>query len=363
MKFLLITGIYPPEIGGPATYIPQLAKHLIQSGHKVTVLTLQKKGIIHLDNDSWKVEYVPAFSNLPVRIFATIFRIVILARKHDYVFSNGLYFETGIALALVRRRSVVKVVGNPIWERNRNKNAKLKSGYGNNAIPLTRNQKLQSRILVFALNQFTFVTCPSEALCEDVQEWGLQEKPRFIPNGVTVRKPVTRKKDIDVIAVSRLVNWKNTDVLIKSCASLGLKLWIIGEGPEMTNLQNLAENIKANVVFLGELPASEISAYLDRSRCFVLISDYEGLSFSLLEAMNCRVPVIVSDVPGNRSVVQSQKYGEIVSLISPAEVSKKIITTLASENSEMIENAYQLVKQKYDLQSNFAQILNLMDSR
>jgi glycosyltransferase involved in cell wall biosynthesis len=363
MKILLTTGIYPPEIGGPATYIPQLADYLVKSGHEVTVLTLQKRGVSKLKSNAWQVDYVPEISILLIRMCITFIRILVLARKHDYVFSNGLYIETGLAIGLVKRPSVVKVVGSPIWERKRNNQQTQNRQFEANSRTLTKKERLQSRVLVFALNRFRFVTCPSQALCEEVWGWGLSDKPIFIPNGVVLRKPVQLTKDIDVITVSRLVNWKNIDVLIKSCAHLGVKLWIIGDGPEMGNLKKLANSLKAEVLFQGERPPDEIPKYLDRSRCFVLISDYEGLSFSLLEAMNCRIPVIVSDVPGNRSVVRSNRYGEVVNLISPKEVSEKILKILGSDNSKMVDNAYALVRQEYNLQDNFGKIMELFAAR
>jgi hypothetical protein len=40
MRILIITGIFPPDIGGPATYVPQVAKALADQGHQITVLTL-----------------------------------------------------------------------------------------------------------------------------------------------------------------------------------------------------------------------------------------------------------------------------------------------------------------------------------
>jgi glycosyltransferase involved in cell wall biosynthesis len=362
MRVLLTTGIYPPEIGGPATYIPQLARYLIECGHEVTVLTLRKKNINHEVNQAWQVKYVPTFAFLPFRVLATIIAIARLAKKHDYIFSNGLYLESGLALALVKRSSIVKVVGNPIWERSRNKKKHLTDSDKSYTRYPSVLEQFQLRIMAFALSRFKWVTCPSQALCEEVWSWGLSSKPIFIPNGVMVREPSSIKKDIEVIAVSRLVNWKNTDVLIRSCASLGVSLCLIGDGPELVNLQNLTASLKADVEFLGELPASDIPRYLDRSQCFVLISDYEGLSFSLLEAMNCRVPVIVSDVPGNRSVVQSIRNGVVVREISPNEVSKAISKILSSDNSAMIENSYQLIREKYNIQNNFRKILELLAS-
>lgn len=43
MKILLISGIFPPDDGGPAKFMPQFATHLISQGHKVKVITLTDK--------------------------------------------------------------------------------------------------------------------------------------------------------------------------------------------------------------------------------------------------------------------------------------------------------------------------------
>jgi len=43
MKILIVTGVFPPDIGGPATYVPQVASALHDKGHKVTVVTLSDK--------------------------------------------------------------------------------------------------------------------------------------------------------------------------------------------------------------------------------------------------------------------------------------------------------------------------------
>ena len=40
MKFLVITGIFPPDIGGPATYVPQVATALVEHQHTAVVVTL-----------------------------------------------------------------------------------------------------------------------------------------------------------------------------------------------------------------------------------------------------------------------------------------------------------------------------------
>ena len=47
LNVLMITGIFPPDIGGPATYVPTMSSELVKRGHKLTVVTLSDR----LDHD------------------------------------------------------------------------------------------------------------------------------------------------------------------------------------------------------------------------------------------------------------------------------------------------------------------------
>ena len=66
MKFLLISGIYRPEIGGPATYLPTLAKALIDQSNQVEVITL-KNSSAPAQSEAWPVNYVARDQNLLLR--------------------------------------------------------------------------------------------------------------------------------------------------------------------------------------------------------------------------------------------------------------------------------------------------------
>jgi len=49
LRVLMITGIFPPDIGGPATYVPTMSSELVKRGHKVTVVTLSDSLVDHDD--------------------------------------------------------------------------------------------------------------------------------------------------------------------------------------------------------------------------------------------------------------------------------------------------------------------------
>jgi glycosyltransferase involved in cell wall biosynthesis len=111
MRLLLITGIFPPDIGGPATYVPQLARALAQRGHQITVLTLSDR----LDHDDrsypFAVVRLPRHLRKPLRWLRTIYQTTCLGRQVDVLFANGLMLEAVLANRL--QTAGAKVVG--IW--------------------------------------------------------------------------------------------------------------------------------------------------------------------------------------------------------------------------------------------------------
>ncbi|NDB86523.1 MAG: glycosyltransferase, partial [Alphaproteobacteria bacterium] len=96
--------------------------------------------------------------------------------------------------------------------------------------------------------------------------------------------------------------------------ALNLSLAIIGSGPEENNLKNLSKGSNCKVTFFGELSQPEILALMKKSRVFILLSEYEGLSYSLIEALAAGLPAIVSNINANTQVVRHEIEGVVVHL-------------------------------------------------
>jgi glycosyltransferase involved in cell wall biosynthesis len=313
MKFLLVSGIYRPEIGGPATYVPSLANQLLQKDNKVTVVTL-KNSQAAKTAEPWDIKYINRDQIILVRFFKTLVAIFRNSISSDYVFANGLYQETSLSLLFLKKRSVAKIVGDPVWERATNRSETTLEINEFNKSNLKLKYKLQRIFLRWSLNRFTSITCPSEELVEIVKSWGVTKPITYIPNGVKQVISRGHSKQFDLITVCRLVKWKNLDKLITANAELKTKLVIVGSGPEEAKLMALAKQTKSDVTFSGLLPEELVLEYLCKSKIFVLISSYEGLSFSLLQAMACGLPSIVSNIQGNKEVIESEKEGVVIDI-------------------------------------------------
>ncbi len=110
--------------------------------------------------------------------------------------------------------------------------------------------------------------------------------------------------------LARIVQDKNPDYLIrgfKAAAHEGFQLVIAGDNPAarqyVESLHALAEGCP-EVIFTGAVYGADKDALLRSAYAFCLPSTIEGLSIGLLEAMSYRLPVIASDIPANREVLE-----------------------------------------------------------
>ncbi len=140
-------------------------------------------------------------------------------------------------------------------------------------------------------------------------------------NGVDIARfhPAVRSascegtRPLRIGSVGRLVPVKNYPLLLKAFASLPAnvptELVLVGEGPERAALEQLASElgIRARVKFAGH--RNDVPQVLQGLDIFVLPSINEGMSNTLLEAMAAGLPVVASDVGGNREIVQDERSG------------------------------------------------------
>lgn len=153
----------------------------------------------------------------------------------------------------------------------------------------------------------------------------------IIPNGISMpdQKPISEMRRVLlealqlppetklIGAIGRLWPQKRykdliwaTDLL--KCIRDDVHLLIIGDGPLRWRLEKFRDQVEIadKVHFLGERPdAKEIASCLD---CFWIASDYEGQSNAVMEAMSAGVPVVASDIAGNRDLVIHDETGLLV---------------------------------------------------
>lgn len=101
--------------------------------------------------------------------------------------------------------------------------------------------------------------------------------------------PLQEKKENYYLTASRLVSYKNVDLLVEAFRQLpDHQLFIIGQGPERKKLER---NAPKNVTFLGHVSHDQLVAYMGRARAF-LFAAIEDFGIAPLEAQCCGTPVI-----------------------------------------------------------------------
>ncbi|MFD2203177.1 glycosyltransferase [Shivajiella indica] len=168
------------------------------------------------------------------------------------------------------------------------------------------------------------------------------------------------KKPFVFVTTCRLVPVKNLDTLVKVFAEiveenqdLDLKLWIVGDGPEKGTLEVLAKDlgIQENVFFWGF--HEDVVPYLEEADAFVLPSFSEGFSISLVEAMLCGLPSIVTNQGGPREIVEDGKTGFLINPLKAYDIKSKMLEVLklSNEQRQLIGEKAQEAGKKYSVEN------------
>ncbi|MGE5482428.1 MAG: glycosyltransferase family 4 protein [Bacteroidota bacterium] len=119
---------------------------------------------------------------------------------------------------------------------------------------------------------------------------------------------------VRVIMVARFAPPKRQVDLVRAALDLAgdFRLDFVGDGPSLSqSLEALkGEALKDKAVFWGA--RSDVPALLARSHIFVLLSDWEGLPISIIEAMRAGLPVVASDVGGVKELVSHGTTGFLI---------------------------------------------------
>ena len=359
MDILITVGIFPPDIGGPASFVPKISKYLINKGHNVKIICLSDKE--HLDyKDEFSV--IRINRNLPIisRWFKTIVKIYNVSKKSDLIFVNGLGTEATIANLFSRKKVIRKIVGDPVWERVYNKKLINESfdDFQENKHGIFIS--LQKIIRNWSINKSNLIITPSQHLKTFINKIGVDNKILVINNGVTIQETnnkVFQNSIIQLLVVSRLVTQKNIDSIIKAVKVMeneGIILNIVGDGSEINNLKNLVENyeLEEKVNFIGKIENAKLNEYLSNADIFVQASNYEGLPHSILEAINYEIPILSTEVGGCSVLLNKGERGYIIPLpISETGISDGIRRIINNKKEAM--SKAKVAKEFLNQQHNF----------
>lgn len=372
-KILLVTDIFPPQIGGPATFIDRMARVLAAKGYRVTVVCSSDQAGEPSDRERpFKVRRVALTPALAYKVKMRLALFLEMLR-HQQIFVNGLETYVRQISRILGRSYILKVVGDPVWETARNQGATLLNiDDFQHSVP----EQNQWRHLVNRRNLYLqtarLIVTPSNYLKTMVINWGIPAgKVVTVSNGIGdeylgASTPAPREgSPFSALFVGRLTNWKGVETILLASRELpDMQVQILGDGPEYPLLADLARQLglEARVRFQGRVSPVAVRDEMARTHVLVLDSLYEGLSHTLLEAMARGVPCIAANCGGNPELVASGVNGLV---IPPQDVASLVKALQMLRDDEPLRYrlaaAAQQSSRRFPLSVSIDNIVNLLD--
>jgi glycosyltransferase involved in cell wall biosynthesis len=319
VRVVVVSGIWPPDPGGPASHAPSLADFLSERGHKVEVVTTAGADP---EPRSYPVSWAARSSPFRhVRATALVRRA---ARRADAVYATSMIRRAAIGSGLARRPLVVKLVSDEAFERA------VRSGrYKGTLDEFQAAGGVRTRFLratrTWALGRAEHVFCPSAYLRDVALRWGLDParvsvlaNPAPTIPQMPPRDELRRELELEgnvLVFAGRLGPQKAVDVLLEAFAeSDAATLAIAGDGPERGALERrVAElGLDGRVRFLGSVPRETVLRLFRAADASVLPSAWENFPHTVVEALAVGCPVIATAVGGVPEVVRDGENGLLV---------------------------------------------------
>lgn len=376
MKIVLATPLFPPEIGGPATYTKELAERL-SGEHEITIVAYASTS----ENISGvKLITVSKRRLLPIRLGKFTFALYKAAKHADVLYVQNAV-AAGLPAVLVKMLTgtpvVIKFVGDEAWERATQLRQTTKQleeflAEPEGSLKIRLIMKLQS----FVLRHANIVTTPSAYLTEAViRTYGVHRKNAVVNYNAAEKTEVlpftTEPKRHQLVTTARLVEWKGVDGIIRAVARLiiefpDVKLLIAGDGPEEASLKKLVTelNLQKHITLLGRVSRAETWHIRKSSQIYVLNSTYEGLPHTALTSFAAEIPMVATNIPGTNEAVYD---GESGLLVPPgddsalAEAIKRLFLDPAL-CTQLVAGGQKILAEKFSWQAHLTTLLSVLES-
>lgn len=297
--------------GGAQTYVVLLGRELSSADHSVTVIA---------DGGPMVGQLAPPVTFLvaplaahPLRIFRATLPLLRLLRSAnaDVVHANALVpaMLVKLTLTVLGRKTPVVLTIHKMWELD------LRS-------LLRPIAPLYYRLAAMCADVIIALNTTSERSFRNMKRTDTQTV--LIRNATPVdiaalQQTIERRCSIqpgrprEVIFVGRLVRQKRIDLLLRAIAQVPSEavgvLRIVGDGPLRPSLMEIARcvGIADRVVFEGY--SSQVPVLLMRADIFAVTSEWEGISYAMLEALASCLPMVCFSVPGVNDVVLNDING------------------------------------------------------
>lgn len=325
LRILRVTSsTYPEVVGGVGLHVHHLSRVQAAMGHDVTVLTSDNEDRslpAEERRDGYRLlrhrEVARPLDNSIVPGLASTLHDLVSDYDILHIHSH-LYFSSNLAALFGRRHETPVVVTN--------------HGLVSQTAPRWIQRLYNSTVGKFTFETADRILCYTETDKQRLHRRGIDTNVSVVPNGVNCSwfTPTEDDPGEQLLFVGRLKEGKGPQYLLEAFGEVisdypACSLQLVGDGPLREDLEQQASTlgIADRVAFRGEVPNDELPELYADSRAFVLPSRSEGLPRTVLEAMACGRPVVTSDLPQLRPLVEDVGYtfetGSIEGLVDVLE--------------------------------------------
>jgi len=322
VRVLVVSGVWPPDVGGPASHAPDVASFLRERGHDVdVVITARAAPAAQPYPVHWVARSLPK-GVLHVR---TAFEIARRAAHADVVYTTGMFGRSSLGARLARRPYVVKLTADPAFERARRRGIvggnvdEFQADAGGASVRLLRLAR--DAELKHAAHVFT----PSSYLRELAMSWGVDPgRVSVLPNPAPSLPELRPRDELresfglhgpSLAFAGRLTAQKSLRVALEAVAAVdGVELLIAGEGDERPAIErDIAElGLGERVRLLGAQPRARVVELFAAADASILSSSWENFPHTVVEALAAGTPVLATATGGVAEVVHDGKNGLLV---------------------------------------------------
>lgn len=342
MKIAQVSATFPPYMAGTGNVCYHNSLELAKLGHDVTVFTSRFPDIDYEYPGPLKVKrFKPLFrvGNAPfIPQFLTIKDFDIVHLHYPFIFGSELILLNPL---LKKNNFIVTYHQDLIYDGFLNY---ILKGY--NALVRDKVLSRAKKILTPSMDHLVsssikhFVKEREHDIVELTNGVDIKKfNPNITFDGITEKHHLSDEKVILFVgALDKSHQFKGVEILIKAFAKLNYKkaiLIIVGGGELKEFYQNFAQKIGVHkkAIFVGRISDSELQTYYALSDLLVLPStSTEMFGLVLIEAMACGKPVIATNLPGVRTVVDNGKNGFLVDPKDVEALSSKIEYLLENED-------------------------------
>ncbi len=369
LRIALVTRRFWPQVGGAEMAMANLATEFKRQGHETIVLSAQWES-------SWPTELVHRevpVVRLPqptIRGWGTIRYMHALSRwlrKHrqewDAVLVSMLKHDAYAAVTTLAKSRVPVIIraegagatGDCAWQRTARFGGRIHSACLAADALIAPSTAIQNELIEAGYSPTRISVIPNGVALAPPRDLTLQAPARSAIADANMSLEMVADAPL-VIYTGRLHEQKGLDDLVRAWSKFAKRepngrLWMIGEGPHREPLyDHIVERGLHHQVFLPGA-FDDVTDLLEAADLFVLPSYEEGMSLALLEAMAAGVPVIATDIAGNRQLITHEEHGLLVPTHDPADIHAAMVRLLDDPAlaHRLAENARWRVQQEFSL--------------